>query len=87
MKGGNILNENFISVTEAAKRLGLTSQRIGTFCRQGRLEGARKVGNYWVIPEESVNNFVRQPPGVKKKERNSALISEALRNMKEDEKK
>lgn len=78
-------SETFISVTEAAKKLGLTSQRVSSFCRQGRLKGAKKVGYYWVIPEESVNNFVRQPPGLKKKERNKDFIKNIDINIKESE--
>ena len=79
-------NDVFMSVTDAAKKLGLTSQRVSTFCRQGRLQGAKKVGHYWVIPEESVNNFVRQPPGLKKKERNNDFIKNIIiDNVKERE--
>lgn len=77
-------SETFISVTEAAKKLGLTSQRVSSFCRQGRLKGAKKVGYYWVIPEESVNNFVRQPPGLKKKEGNRDFIKNIDINVEGD---
>ena len=76
-------NEKFISVTEAAKKLKLTPQRVSSFCRAGRLTGAKKVGTFWIIPEISVNNFVRQPPGLKKKEKNSNLIKEALEKINE----
>lgn len=60
-------NKDFMSATEAAKELKLTTQRIGVFCRQGRLKGAKKIGFYWVIPSESVRTFIRQPHGIKKK--------------------
>ena len=59
--------EDFMTVTEAGKKLGLTSQRVSTFCRQGRLNGAKKIGHYWIIPRESVERFKRQPPGLKPK--------------------
>lgn len=77
---------NLISVKEAAQILGLTRIRVAVLCKQGRFEGAEKIGSVWIIPRESVNNFTRLPPGVKKKERNGALIKEALNNMKGDEK-
>jgi hypothetical protein len=37
----------FISVTEAAKRLGKSTRRVREFCEDGRL--GRKAGNAWVI--------------------------------------
>lgn len=57
--------EDLVSIPEAASILKLDRSRIGKLCRQGRFEGARKIGERWVIPRESVKNFVRLPPGTK----------------------
>ena len=79
--------KKLISVKEAAEILGLTRIRVAVLCKQGRFSGAEKIGSVWIIPRESVENFTRLPPGKKsKKEKNSVLIKEALKNMKESKK-
>ncbi len=40
----------YSSVTDLAKKLGVSGTRIRTLIRQGRIKGAFKVGNMWVIP-------------------------------------
>lgn len=39
-----------ITADEAAKILNVTRTRIFQLCRAGRIEGARKFGNAWMIP-------------------------------------
>lgn len=63
------LHENFVSAREAADILGITTTRIGVLCRQGRFNGAEKIGAGWIIPREAVNNHKRLPPGMKPRER------------------
>ena len=55
--------EDLISVPEAAKILDIDKSRVGRLCRQGRFKNARKIGDRWVIPRESVENFTRLAPG------------------------
>ena len=55
--------EDLVSVQEAANMLSLDRSRIGKLCRQGRFDGARKIGERWVIPRDAVINFKRRPPG------------------------
>lgn len=43
-----------ISVKQAATRLGLGVRRVRVLCEQGRIDGARKVGRDWVIPDPPV---------------------------------
>ncbi len=40
----------YISIREAAKKWELTERRITALCRDGRLVGAKKVHNQWLIP-------------------------------------
>ena len=75
---------NLISVKEAAQILGLTRIRVAVLCKQGRFKGAEKIGSVWIIPRESVNNFVRLPPGIKKKEGNRDFIKNIDINVKGD---
>lgn len=70
--------EDLLSVQEAANILNLDRSRIGKLCRQGRFKNARKVGERWVIPRESVTNFRRLTPGVKPRIPNVAPDDEAV---------
>lgn len=43
----------FITTTEAGKKWGLSSRRIGVLCSEGRIAGVQKVANTWLIPEDA----------------------------------
>ncbi|MCR2019728.1 DNA-binding protein [Blautia pseudococcoides] len=43
----------FISTTEAGKKWGLSSRRVGILCSEGRIPGTQKTGNTWLIPEDA----------------------------------
>jgi hypothetical protein len=40
----------FVSVTELADKLGVSGARVRKLVIEGRIKGAFKVGNSWVIP-------------------------------------
>jgi len=40
----------FVGTTEAANALGVKTQRVRLLLKQGRIQGARKVGKVWIIP-------------------------------------
>lgn len=42
--------DEWITTTEAAKRLKRSGRWLAKLAAQGRIKGARKVGNQWVIP-------------------------------------
>ena len=42
----------FMSISETARKWGISNRRIQTLCVQGRIEGAARVGNFWVIPTD-----------------------------------
>src|SRR5258706_5274197 len=52
----------YMSVSEAAQRLGVSKRRVYDFLDEGRLEGV-KSGNMIMIAEESVDRFKRQISG------------------------
>lgn len=56
------IDENLISVAEAAGRLGLSEVRVRVLCREGRLD-ARRVGSVFVIDAASVDTFKAKPVG------------------------
>ena len=39
----------FISTTEAGKKWGLSSRRVGILCSEGRIPGTQKTGNTWLL--------------------------------------
>jgi hypothetical protein len=43
----------YISVKEAADRWGLTARMVLYHCTNGRIEGARKISNVWLIPKDA----------------------------------
>ena len=87
------LNEHLVSAPEAGKILGLTTVRVGVLCREGRFDGAAKIGRNWVIPRVSVENFRRLPPGAKSRTKKQhgedkamiARVSEATQSGKNAE--
>lgn len=44
---------NFLSTTEYAKKHSVSNEIVKVHCRQGRIEGARKIGKTWAIPENA----------------------------------
>lgn len=44
----------YLSISEAAAQYGVTTRRIQQMCKDGKLIGAKKVGNRWVIPENAL---------------------------------
>lgn len=45
--------KNFLSTEEYAKKHSVSNEIVKVHCRNGRIEGARKVGRAWIIPENA----------------------------------
>lgn len=43
----------YISVIEAAAKWNITRRRVQVLCNEGRIEGAKKIGTVWIIPENA----------------------------------
>lgn len=43
----------YISVTEAAKKWGISQKRVQVLCRNSRIDGVMRVGNVWIIPYDA----------------------------------
>lgn len=41
---------DYTSIKEASERWGISDSRIRVLCREGRIEGAVKIGRNWAIP-------------------------------------
>ena len=51
--------KGMVSASQAARQLELSPQRLSILCQQGRLQGARKIGISWFIPQASVDEFAK----------------------------
>lgn len=46
-----------LSIEDAAKKLNLSKRRVQKLCEEGRIQGAQKVSNVWILPDSA-----KQPP-------------------------
>jgi excisionase family DNA binding protein len=52
---------DFITTTEAARRLGVTRQTMALYVRSGRVRGV-KLGKEWRIPLQEFERLLQAPP-------------------------
>ena len=57
------VRNNFMTAPQAAKFLGITRNRVGRLCLEGRFEGAGKIDDFWLIPRVSVETHIKLRPG------------------------
>lgn len=43
----------FMTLKEASQKWGIGVRRINTLCSEGRIEGASRIGNMWIIPQNT----------------------------------
>ena len=63
--------EGYMTLKEAAEKWGIGDRRIDTLCLEGRIEGASKIGNLWVIPVDTPkpdDNRIKSGKYIKKKD-------------------
>jgi excisionase family DNA binding protein len=51
----------FMTTAEAARRLGVSRQTMGTYLRTGRVRGI-KLGKDWRIPVQEFERLMQAPP-------------------------
>ena len=44
----------YLSIHQTADKWGISVRRVQTLCTNGRIPGAKKIGSFWVIPEDAV---------------------------------
>ena len=44
---------DYLAIQEVAEEWGISKRRIQVLCREGRIPGAKMLGNMWVIPENA----------------------------------
>ena len=45
------MNTGYMTLKETSEVWGISTRRINTLCVEGRIPGATRMGNMWVIPE------------------------------------
>jgi len=78
-----------LTTKEAAEKLGVKQVTVRAWCDKGLFKYARKEssprGDYWVIPEKDIKNFVPPEKGRKKSD-NPSKAALAKRAQREREK-
>jgi len=74
-----MLREEYLTTAEAATLTGKGANMIAKLCQAGRLPGAEKMGNSWIIPRESVLNYQPAKRGVKSRSERVKAEQAALR--------
>ena len=44
---------DYLTISQTAEKWGLKGRRVTTLCAEGRIPGAKKFGNAWMIPEDA----------------------------------
>ncbi len=44
---------DYLTVREAGEKWGITSRMVNYYCSEGRIDGAVKKGNLWLVPKDS----------------------------------
>ena len=55
----------FLSVNEAAQRLGVSIWTVKRWIKKGKLQGIR-IGGWWKVDEAEVKRFIRESQGKSK---------------------
>jgi len=57
----------YISAVEAAEKWNISRRRVALLCKTRRVQGASKVGSYWIIPADA-----KKPSDPRRKSGNNA---------------
>lgn len=44
----------YLTVKEMGEKWGVTSRMVNVYCSTGRIPGAIKKGNLWLVPEDAI---------------------------------
>ena len=80
------IRKEYVNAHEAAAIIGVNNSRIRQICIEGRFQGAFKVGETWLIPRNTVENYTKKKTGpkirIKKSASDRAIIQSALKELK-----
>ena len=61
------IRREYVSANDATTLLDVNDSRIRQILRAGRLPGAFKFADTWLIPRKAVDGYTRKKPGAKPK--------------------
>lgn len=76
-----VLEKEYVDSAEAAKMLNLSIISIRALCQRGKLNGAFRFGNAWIIPRISVLTRTKSKAGAKTHS-NRAFFNNILKKSK-----
>lgn len=50
----------YLTVKEIAEKWGISERRLQTMCKEGIVEGSKRFGRSWAIPEDAVKPIDRR---------------------------
>lgn len=56
------MTDNYVTRAAAARLLGVSPRTVTTYIRGGKLKGAFKLGQVWVIPKVNVEELAKARP-------------------------
>ena len=75
------IRREYVSADEATKLLNVNDSRVRQILRAGRLHGAFKFADTWLIPRKAIANYTRMKPGVKPKVKVSTVEKSSIKAM------
>lgn len=69
-----------VSTSEAAVMWGISARRVAILCENGRIDGAEKTGNTWIIPEDAEKPEDARIKSGKYIKRNKEAVSDGSSN-------
>lgn len=55
----------YVSIIQAAEKWNITRRRVQVLCNEGRIEGAKKIGTVWIIPENAIKPLDKRIKNIK----------------------
>ena len=53
----------YVTIEQAAEIMKYKRDSVSLLCRQGKLDGAQRIGHRWLIPRKTAENFKKAPQG------------------------
>jgi excisionase family DNA binding protein len=75
------IRDGYITVAEASKLSGKGIKMIARLCQTGKLPGAEKIGNTWLIPRASVESYA---PGRRGPRTNKEKLATEIKSIREE---
>ena len=48
-----VLYMKYLTVKQTAEKWNISRRRVSKLCSEGRIEGAKLMGNVWLVPEDA----------------------------------